>query len=316
MTDLNIEKSQDEIDLSEQERDLLNFKLKQKHPVKQRYRAWDAIFAWRDHIFQSTYMRVTKCNYLTGMLKLIESEIINPAVGLKDINERWFDEACSKIDNMVSWSPATKPPRKTCLKSFYKFANNIFNPDYLNDYEMHSYHWIPSPEEMKPIFSCVEEKFPKNKLDTSALIDAMKMINERDCLIICVMIFTGCSLQQVLNLNKEDIKCVKSPYIQFIEKLNLGSECLIKFKDKLKEVPECLIELIIDYTQTNDSNYLFSSADGKPLHRTQVTRNLKLAARNIGVPYELTPKILHGYINAGILRDKTSIVEKLLSHCK
>jgi integrase len=278
---------------------LLNFKLKQNYPVKERYRAWDAIVAWRDHVFQAPYMRITKCNYLTGMLKLIEANIIDLSLKLKDVNETWFNEALSKIDNMNSWSHATKPPRKTCLKSFYQFATT-FDPDYLKDYELHCYEWLPSSEEVKHMLSCVEEKAPLCEIDTPALIYAMLKVNRRDCLIMGIMLFTGCTLDEALDLNREDIG-------------HVGEICYVRLKKRSGFIPRCLMDLIIDLTKNPSHRHLFVTVNGKRILRTQVARNLKLAARNIGVPFDLTPKILHGYVNAGFLRDKRSVIEKLFS---
>jgi hypothetical protein len=69
--------------------------------------------AWRDYVSSSSFLRITKRNYLSRMQKLIESAIINPALKLSNVNESWLEDCISKINSCSSWSKTTKVSKKS-----------------------------------------------------------------------------------------------------------------------------------------------------------------------------------------------------------
>ena len=77
--------------------------LKDIIPLNTTFFVWDAVVAWRDHIYQADFYNNTKGNYLTGMLKLIESEIVNVRLQLDRIDECWIRDSKLKIDRKPEW---------------------------------------------------------------------------------------------------------------------------------------------------------------------------------------------------------------------
>lgn len=280
----------------------INKTLKSDFPVKERYSIWDALVAWRDNILSSSFLRVTKINYLSRMQKMIEASVINPTIKLRGVNEAWFDECVRKI-NDTSWSEKTKISRKTCLSSFYKFAQT-FDPDYTNQYEMLSYRYIPTPHEIKNRFnienskklllSSAREDLLTNGLDIQKLYNTIRKNNERDAWIIALMLETGCALDEILKIKKSD---VSSTYVR-IENFQYA-------------VPLSLIDGITTLYK-DSSEYVFTTRKEGKVGRVQVTRNLKKAGREIGLTFDLTPMVFHRLINTILLRDKRSPLEKYL----
>ena len=284
---------------------------------------WDAVFAWRDHICKSEFYNNTKSNYLTGMLKLIESGILNIRHHLKLIDECWLSEAKQKIENKPEWSQSTKSIRKSCLNRFYNFVKNDFDTT-LTPYRRH-----PEYTEIKYILSDTEEKtkeeivkFEKHlihllsnvpdkrrTIDLSPIIlsNAISKINERDAYIVWLMMWTGQTLESILDRRKEHFRTssdeeTKTAYLDFEdENGNLHG----------KYIPQHITKAIKELSK-NSKVYLLETSKGKRILRTQIMRNLKQAGHNIGLDFDLTPKVLHGYVCAYMSCDKRSELEKAM----
>jgi len=254
------------------------------------FHVWDAIVFWRDSVYEADYLNVTKANYISGLLKLIESAVIDIRLQLHKIDECWLIESKQKIDDHLQWSAETKSIRKSCLNSFYNFTKNEF------DYEMIPYRSHPKPNEIKHILSSVQDKVLTKDIPPIDLLVALSKINERDVFIVYLMMATGRTLKEILELRKvkEDYE---PPYVRFN---GFGVYIKPHITEKIDEICE------------KSTVYLFETASSKRLHRTQITRNLKQAGFNIGLEFDLTPKLLHGYVNAYMSRDKRSEIEKAL----
>lgn len=280
--------------VDKQVKEWVNNKLKADYPVKERYSIWDAMVAWRDHILSSSFLKITKKDYLSRMQKLIDESVINPSIKLICVNEIWLHK-CSKKIAESCLSEKTKTSRKTCLLSFYKFAQK-FDPDYSNEYKMLSYRHIPTPDEIKNRFvlSSAREPLLNNSLDIQKLYRTIKKHNERDAWIIALMLETGCSLEEVVKITKNDISqtyvCIN--HFQYPVPLSLVDGIKTLFKE--------------------DSSFVFSTKKGEKVGRVQVTRNLKKSGREIGLRFDLTPMVFHRFINDILLRDKRSPWEKFM----
>lgn len=245
---------------------------------------WDAVVAWRDRIYQADLYNNTKGNYLTGMLKLIESGIIDVRLKLKQADECWANEAKQKIDAKPEWSTSTKTIRKSCLNSFHNFIRNDFNTSSIKPYRRH-----PDHNEIKHILSSVQDKALTKDISPVELCNALSKINERDAYIVWLMMHTGETLETIL-----DFPNVKN---EFLSPYMFGKHIPDHIRDALNGL------------RKNSNNYLFETANGKRIRRTQVTRNLKQAGHMIGLDFDLTPKVLHGYVCAYMSRNKRSELE-------
>jgi site-specific recombinase XerC len=253
---------------------------------------WDAVVAWRDRIYQADFYNNTKGCYLTGLLKLIEFSVIDVRLPLSKINEDWVKDCKLKIDGVTAWAAETKTIRKTCLNSFYKFVQKDFDRGVM-PYQRH-----PQPNEIKHILSSVKEKALTEDISPSVLCNALSKINERDAYIVWLMMHTGETLETILDLRKTPPD-YEPPYIRFN---GMG-----------KHVPDHITDGINELCK-NSAVYLFETAGGKRISRTQVMRNLKKTGHNIGLKFDLTPKVLHGFVVAYMSRDKRSELEIALSH--
>jgi hypothetical protein len=276
------------------------------------FHVWDAVVAWRDSIYQAGFWNTTKSSYLTSMLKLIESEVVNVRIQLHEINERWLNEAKYKIGNKDEWSLSTKIIRKSCLNSFYNFIKTDFDTT-VKPYRRHPKypeikHILSNTQEeelekslIKHTLSSVQDKAFTIDISPIVLCNAISKINERDAYIVWLMMYTGQPLESILDLpkRKED---EENPYMCFKD---IGSYTIGE------HIPEHIIEGLNKLCK-NSIVYLFETSVGKRVTRTQITRNLKKSGRNIGLKIDLTPKVLHGYVCAYMSRDKRSELEKAL----
>lgn len=262
---------------------------------------WDAVVAWRDYIFQTPFYNNTKGNYLSGMLKLIELDLINVYLPLEIINDVWIEEAKKKIDLFPDWSIATKAVRKSCLNSFYQFVQKDFNRS-VTPYRRH-----PSPTEVKHVLSNVPDKALTKDISPIELCNALEKINKRDAYIVWLMMHTGEPLESILDRRKEHFRTSLD---------NETKTACLDFEDEngrkyskhiFEHITEDLKELCKD-----SKVYLFETANGKRILRTQVMRTLKQAGHNIGLDFDLNPKILHGFVCAYMCRDKRSELEKAM----
>lgn len=262
-------------------------------PIVTEFFVWDAVVQWRDQIYQADFYNCSKGNYLTNMLKMIESDLVDVRCKLSIVNEEWLRQIKQKIDEKNEWSRATKIVRKSCLNSFYQFVKTSL------DTNVEPYRRHPKPIEIKHILSSVQEKALTKDISPIELCNSLSKINERDAYIVWLMMHTGQPLEAILDVRKtkEDYE---PPYI--------------RFNGQGEYIPEHIINGINELSK-NSKAYLFETAGGKRIQRTQVMRNLKQAGYNIGLDFDLTPKVLHGFVCAYMSRDKRSELERALGFC-
>ena len=265
------------------------------YPISEIFHVWDAIVGWRDKIYQADFFGNTKSNYLTSMLKLIENDVINVRMKLNNVEESWLTDAKHKIDANPKWSDSTKSIRKSCLNMFCRFIKEEFN------YESEPYRRHPKPNEIHHILSIVKEKALTTDISPSILCYSLSNINERDAYIVWLMMNTGQTLEAILERRKEDLK------ISYMHDGEPGNGYL--YFDGNGEFIPPHISKALDEIRKKSTVYLFETARGKKITRTQVTRNLKQAGHNIGLSFDLTPKVLHGYVIAYMSEDKRSELE-------
>jgi|SRR5271170_16848 len=262
--------------------------------MKISYTTWDAIFAWYYYILHDTsMMKDSKRTYITGMHKLIKDGIIDYTSMIPQLTPDSYMNACLKLKNIPK-AKTTTNLRKTCLKSFYNFVSEHQYENYLKNYGKPARN-IPTMHEISFILSAIEERHRTKDLDPVELFKAVESLNERDSVIVCTMIFTGRTLEDILDLRKKDCE-----------------NRIIEFQDGRENVP-LFITNFIQKNAANGDTYAFTTANGKRLRRTQVIRNLKLASKLMGLDFEVTPKILQGYAIAYLPSSKKENLAKLLA---
>jgi hypothetical protein len=282
----------------------------------EKYHIWDVVVSWRNFIFASEFESVSKSDYLTHMLKLIENHIIDIKVPIDALNEEWLKDCKRKIDLCDFWSERTRLCRKTCLNSFYRFYITNFNfyqvayrrcpADHEVEYILSSQSEKRYSEEVviKHVLSNVIEKTKTTIISPVELCEAVSKVNERDAYIVWLMMHTGRRLEFILDLKKENFRVS-------LDDQNNAYFAYIDFKDKSEYVYGHIADAIKNLSK-DSSKYLFESSKGKKIGRTQVIRNLKKAGKAIGLTFDLTPKVLYGYVNAYMTKDKRSAFEQCL----
>jgi len=247
---------------------------------------YDAIVQWRDHIYKADLYRCSKANYLRGMLRLIECGIVDIRTKLSDLNDGWLTKTKAKIDSKKHWSISTKINRKNFLNSFQKFIKTAL------DTTVEPYPRHPNPEQIKYILSSVQEISLAKDLSPTELCNAMLELNERDAFVIWLMILTGQSVEKILDVRKEHLRYQKDgdDHTEFSVGGYLDFEGGSSY-----HVPGHLMDKIQCICK-NTKTYLFETRQGKRIRRTQVMRNLKHAGYDIGLTFDLTPGILHGFV--------------------
>lgn len=284
---------------------------------------WDAVVAWRDYIFSKSFYSCSRGNYFSNMLKLVESNIVDVHLRLDNVNEDWLKESKIKVDAKSEWAKSTRTVRKSCLNLFYKFVANVFdrsNAPYRRHpdgneikFVLSSYEWETI---LKHVLSNVSDKAKAWEIDPKELCDALSKINERDAYIAWLMMHTGQPLEKVLDLRKENLrarpmdskKALKRGLDPMVEHACMA---YLDFDNGNYHIPGHIVDGINKICK-DSKHFLFETVNGKRVLRTQVTRNLKQAGRNIGLDLDLTPKLLHGYICAYMTKDKRSIIERSL----
>lgn len=258
----------------------------------QDFLVWDAVVAWSNAIYESTLSGSSKNSYFVNMLKLIESEVVDVRMPLDNVDEAWLNGVKKQTNAKADWSSKTKLNRKSCLNSFQNFVHTSF------DRGLEPYRRYPKPSEIKYVLSNVLDQRLTVHIHPSILCSAISKINERDAYIVWVLMYTGQTLESILDRRKEHLRGI---YLDFEFNGKLFSMTL------LNSVSEVLAARSV-----NHKVYLFETDNGKRIRRTQITRNLKQAGRNIGLNFDLTPKALHRYVNAYMSADKRSELERAL----
>lgn len=299
-------------------------------PTNTEFFVWDAVVAWSNHIRNTGFYNCSKGNYLTGMLKLIESNIVDVRLKLSDLDDCWLADCKTKIESKPDWAAATKAVRKTCLNTFFHFAKDSFDKTQI-PYQRHpngnEIEFILSPAfddrekyqsidqaVMRHVLSNVSDKVRARDICPEVLCTALSKLNERDAYIVWLMMYTGQPLENVLDRKKENLK---ASFMSAEEALrnrldpNLPHAygAYLDFGNDSPHIPGHIVDGI-NRVSSNSKTFLFETAKGKRITRVQVTRNLKQAGHAIGLTFDLTPKILHGYVCAYLTADKRSILEK------
>lgn len=305
-------------------------RLKTLLPSNTTFFIWDAVVAWRDYIFSKDFYIWSKGNYITNMLKLIESKILDVRLPLTTINEPWLEECKNKVDAISDWATSTKTVRKTCLNSFYKFVEEVFDKSQ-TPYQRHPdgneiefllslrkedklKHEILENTVLKHVLSNVVDKAKARDISPIVLCNALSKINERDAYIIWIMMHTAQPLEKVLDLKKDKMR---ANYMDSEHAIRHGLDpnethahmAYVDFDNASAYIPGHIVDGINKVCK-DSKFFLFETVNGKRILRTQITRNLKQAGKNIGLDFDLTPKVLYGSVCAYMTKDKRSVLEK------
>lgn len=265
-------------------------------PDNKEFCVWDAIVAWRNRIYQADCWKSTKESYLLNMLKLIEEGIVDERIRLNKIDEDWLKRSKKMIEELPKWSEKTKSVRKSCLNSIYRLIQTGL------DSNLYPYQRHPEPAEIKHILSIRhilsdhEVISLTRNITRTKLCNAISKINERDAYIVCLMMITGWTLENILSLRKTK-QDYNPPYIHLNGHRKYIDDHITKAIDNLCK---------------DSKTYIFETSAGNKITRTQVSRNLKLAGRNLGLDFNLTPKVLQGYVMAYMSADTRSELERCM----
>lgn len=265
----------------------------------------DAVVAWRDKIHNSKYLHITKCQYLSNMLKLIESKIINTYTRLDNVDKDWLIMARKNVDDIHKWSPKTKKLRRTCLNSFYSFVKKEF------DYGADAYKRQLKDVEIQHLLSSTKEKYQSINVDPLDLCNIVHRINNRDGYILWLMFWTGQKLERILELKKTEKEKQYIHFFTYSNDIDNGNNECIPTHEESEWIPQH-IEKGIDEVTKDSKFYLFETNGSKRVRAMQVRKNLQRAAKLLGVDFHFSPKAIQGYVCGHTSRNKKSELEQWL----
>lgn len=225
----------------------------------------------------------TRKNYESYMGRLAEMGLINPELSLDDFREQPHERILDQIKRIPEtiWKEGTKQVRAAVYLSFTGYLQRLT--------EGKARKAIPSRHGASKTFKKVRDKVASASLvqrEWLKLLDELAKINERDCLIIKMCLHGGKRISEVLSLQVDQVD-FEIRQVTFLQSKTRGTvkEVRITFpEDLMKE-----LKLYIGDRKV----LVFITNHGKmdKVHRTQLNRNLILAAQRAGIEKKMSPHV-------------------------
>lgn len=256
---------------------------------------WDALIAWRNDILKKDVLRKSKIDYLSNMVKLIETGVFDLEQPLSEFLKIGFVEKVKVIDEISNWSQSTKQSRRTLFRSFYRFASRDKIKPSKIEIPFAEYRSLGNvalselliSESLSESLSSNEDKAKSQSLTDNQIeqfFNEIRSTNERDFLICWAMWVLKCTIHQVLNLKV-------SSYNPKTMVFKIG-ENDFRF-GYLHPDFENLILKQCDGKQ--EMELMFPTINGKSIHPGQIVRNMKVASKRAKLPIIISPKILYAH---------------------
>lgn len=248
---------------------------------------WDSIKNMPIEFFIADWLgqfeEETRKNYEIYIKKLSKMGLINPKQSLEDFKDQPHERILDQIKRVPEtvWKEGTKQVRAAVYVSFTGYLQRLTEGKVRKA--------LPSRHGVNKTFRKVREKVASASLvqkEWLKLLDELAKINPRDCLIVKMCLHGGKRISEVLNLQ--------------IEQLDFGMRQATFLQSKtrglIKEVritfPDDLIDELKSYVGDR-VGLVFITNHGKmeKVHRTQLNRNLKLAALRAGIEKKMSPHV-------------------------
>ena len=229
------------------------------------------------------FEEATRKNYQSYIGKLAEMGLINPELTLERFREQPHERILDQIKRIpeTTWKEGTKQVRAAVYLSFTGYLQRLTEGKVRKA--------IPSRHGASKTFKKVRDKVASASLvqrEWLKLLDELIMINARDCLIIKMCLHGGKRISEVLNLRVERVD-FDLRQVTFMQSKTRGT-----IKEVRVTFPEDLMNELKQYINERQG-LVFITNHGKmdKVHRTQLNRNLKLAAQKAGIEKKLSPHV-------------------------
>lgn len=261
---------------------------------------WDALIAWRNDLLKKGILRKSKIDYLSNMIKLLETGLICPQQQLSEFVRLNPKEGLQAIDKISSWPPSTKRSRRTLFRSFYKFSQqqNIEKTVIEIPFNEHQSLEMLAISEL---LSSNEDKAKSQYLtdpEINRFLLELRNINFRDFLVCRTMWELKCTIHHVLNFKVGDYDPIKG-----IFRINQFEG---RFGNLRQDIKEPILKLC-ENKKTTD--LIFYTDKGNRIHPGQIVRNMKMASKRAKLPVIISPKIIYAHAKAFYERAFAAIPE-------
>lgn len=218
---------------------------------------------------------------------------------LNEIEEKDFERYKSIRCNEVTKTTVNIEIRT--LKTIFKYAlkNSLINHNPTTDLRQFSI-----PEKQKTIFS---------KEDLEILLNQMNSLFRN---ITLVLFYTGCRLNEVLNLEFKNID-LKNRTIEIVNKPDFktktGKIRLIPINSELDKILHNLLNM---YKEEKSNGYIFASPRGRPLNKSYVSRKFKNYLKIANLPEDLHLHCIRHTFITELIRNNVEVfkVMKVAGH--
>lgn len=233
---------------------------------------------WLEQFHANTYK-----DYQCGVKKLVELKLFNLDQSLdafrKQPHERILDQIKRVPDS--EWKEATKQARAAIYLSFTGYLQRLTEGKVRKA--------IPERHGANKTFRKIREKVLSESLvqkEWIMLLEELKKINPRDCLIIKLCLHGGKRISEVLSLETSQID-YQVRQVKFLQSKTRGI-----VKEIIITYPEDVMDEIRSYVKDR-KGIVFTTQYGKKgrIHSTQLNRNLKIAAHKAGIVKKVSPHV-------------------------
>lgn len=269
---------------------------------------WDSIrdlplrFFIQDWLGQ--FEEATRKNYASYIRGLEKHGLINTYQTLDSFREQPHERILDQIKRIheTVWKEGTKQVRAAVYLSFTGYLQRLTEGKVRKA--------IPSRHGVSKTFKKVREKVASESLvqkEWLLLLEELGKINTRDCLIIKMCLHGGKRISEVLSIQVEQVDFT-SNIVTFIQSKTRGT-----IKEVRITFPRDLIAELKTYIGDRQG-LVFITTHGKQqkVYRTQLNRNLKLAAKRCGITKTLSPHVFrttlitylrsHGFADSEIMK--------------
>jgi integrase len=258
-----------------------------KDPLLGKSSFWDSIKDISLKFFISDWLgqfeRDTRKNYECYIRKLVELNLINIEQTLEIFNEQPHERILDQIKRVPAtiWKEGTKQVKAAVYLSFTGYLQRLTQGKMRKA--------IPAKHGANKTFKKVREKVASESLvqrEWLRILEELKKINPRDCLIIKMCLHGGKRISEVLSLMADQID-FQTRQVTFLQSKTRGI-----IKEVRITYPEDLMSELKSYVGER-RGLAFISQYGKKskIHSTQLNRNLKLAAQRSGIEKKISPHV-------------------------
>ena len=252
----------------------------------------------------TTLSSLTSKNYMSGIKKLAELQLINLEISLQQFALLNHNAILDKIKTIRHMSECTKQARAACYISFTQFLSRRTQGVIAKAQ--------PSKEGVSKTFYRVREKVETeamSKLQWTNFLEELEKINKRDCLIAKIILQGGKRMNEVLTLTTKMID-FNLREVTFLQSKTKGYK-----KETIITYPPEIIQELKEYIGKR-KGLVFITKTGKSVMPNQLATNFAKAGNLADIPFKVTPHVLRAstitYLKAAGFSD--SDVMKISGH--